>query len=58
MLGTQLIRWIHSDGGVHPLSALYIVDEMLQRLKFDLESEEDLRACDWFDLIIGSGTGG
>jgi hypothetical protein len=43
---------------VNPLSALYIIEEMLQRLQFDLQSEEDIRACDWFDLIIGSGHGG
>ncbi|CAG8592889.1 14986_t:CDS:2, partial [Acaulospora colombiana] len=46
------------NGGVNPLSALYIIDEMLQRLKFDIEFDEDLRACDWFDMIIGSGNGG
>ncbi|PVF95184.1 hypothetical protein CPB86DRAFT_828077 [Serendipita vermifera] len=46
------------DGGVNPLSALYIIDEMLQCLQFDIGSEEDIRACDWFDLIVGSGHGG
>jgi hypothetical protein len=43
---------------VNPLSALYILDEMLQRLKFDTQSEDEIRACDWFDLIVGSGHGG
>jgi hypothetical protein len=51
-------NWVSSDGGVNPLSALYIIDEMLSRLKFDVGSEEDLLASDWFDLIIGSGHGG
>ncbi|PVF91230.1 hypothetical protein CPB86DRAFT_389523 [Serendipita vermifera] len=51
-------NYLSIDGGVNPLSALYIIDEMLQRLKFDIGSEDDIRACDWFDLIIGSGHGG
>ncbi|CAG8631693.1 5720_t:CDS:2, partial [Acaulospora colombiana] len=51
-------NYLSIDGGFNPLSALYIIDEMLQRLKFDLELEEDVRACDWFDLIVGSGHGG
>jgi hypothetical protein len=49
---------VYSDGGVNPLSALYIIDEMLSRLRFDIGSEEDLLASGWFDLIIGSGHGG
>jgi hypothetical protein len=55
---TQAANQILSDGGVNPLSALYIIDEMMSRLKFDIESEEDLLVGDWFDLIIGSGHGG
>ncbi|PVG00689.1 TPR-like protein [Serendipita vermifera] len=51
-------NYLAIDGGVNPLSALYIIDEMFQRLKFDLGSEEDIRPCDWFDLIVGSGHGG
>ncbi|PVF93958.1 TPR-like protein [Serendipita vermifera] len=46
------------NGGVNPRSALYIIDQMFQRLKFDIGSEDDIRACDWFDLIVGSGHGG
>ncbi|PVF95185.1 hypothetical protein CPB86DRAFT_875849 [Serendipita vermifera] len=51
-------NYLSIDGGVNPLSALYIIDEMLQRLQFDIGSEEDIRACDWFDLVVGSGHGG
>jgi hypothetical protein len=58
VLWIDLTIWFCTDGGVNPLSALYIIDEMLQRLKFDTDSEEDVRACDWFDLIVGSGHGG
>ncbi|CAG8729022.1 11361_t:CDS:2, partial [Acaulospora colombiana] len=57
-LSSRAGNFLSIDGGVNPLSALYIIDEMLQRLKFDLGSEGDIRACDWFDLIIGSGHGG
>lgn len=51
-------NYLSIDGGINPLSALYIINEMLQRLKFDVKSEEDLKACDWFNLITGSGHGG
>ncbi|PVF93948.1 hypothetical protein CPB86DRAFT_741455 [Serendipita vermifera] len=51
-------NYLSIDGGINPSSALYIIDEMLQRLRFDIKSKEDIRACDWFDLIIGSGYGG
>ncbi|PVF94879.1 TPR-like protein [Serendipita vermifera] len=52
------INYLSIDGGSSALSALYIIDEMFQRLEYDTHSDEELRPCDWFDLIVGSGTGG
>jgi hypothetical protein len=37
---------------------LFVIKEMFQRLKYDLESEEDIRPCDWFDMMMGTDTGG
>jgi hypothetical protein len=46
------------DGGVSGLSALLTIDQMMQRLEYDTDSDDELRPCDWFDMIMGSGTGG
>jgi hypothetical protein len=54
----RLIYVMNLDGGINPLSALYIIDEALQRLEYDIQADQELRACDWFDLIVGSGQGG
>jgi hypothetical protein len=46
------------DGGHGGLSVLFVLKEMFQRLKYDLKSEEDIRPCDWFDMMMGTDTGG
>ncbi|PVF94890.1 hypothetical protein CPB86DRAFT_788673 [Serendipita vermifera] len=60
--GTNLSRrpgnYLSIDGGINPLSSLYIIDEILQRIEYDTQADQELRACDWFDLIVGSGHGG
>ncbi|PVF95584.1 TPR-like protein [Serendipita vermifera] len=30
----------------------------MQRLEYDTDSDDELRPCDWFDMIMGTGTGG
>jgi hypothetical protein len=37
------------------LLALYILEEMLSRLQFDLKLNEELLAWRYFDIIIGTG---
>jgi hypothetical protein len=58
--GTRDDNWLlwRLDGGQAGLSALFILKEMFQRLKYDLKSEEDIRPCDWFDMMMGTDTGG
>ncbi|PVF99685.1 hypothetical protein CPB86DRAFT_689347, partial [Serendipita vermifera] len=46
------------DGGFSGLSSLFILKEIFRRLQHDLKSQEDLRPCDWFDMMIGTDTGG
>ncbi|PVF92431.1 TPR-like protein [Serendipita vermifera] len=50
-------NYLSIDGG-DSLSALYILDEILQRVKSDIRSKDEIQVCDQFDLIIGSGRGG
>ncbi|KAG6867448.1 hypothetical protein C0995_004918 [Termitomyces sp. Mi166 len=46
------------DGGVRGLSELFILKEIMHRLKH-LEGAESLpKPCDYFDIIGGVGTGG
>ncbi|KAH8830944.1 hypothetical protein DL96DRAFT_1594900 [Flagelloscypha sp. PMI_526] len=56
------IRTISFDGGLtltSGLSQLYILKEVLHRLAFDLDvDEESLKPCDHFDLFAGTGLGG
>jgi hypothetical protein len=46
------------DGGSSGLPALYIMNEILSRLAFDLKSSEELMAWSHFELMIGTGPGG
>jgi hypothetical protein len=46
------------DGGSSGLPALYIGDEILCRLAFDLKSNEELMPWRHFELMIGTGPGG
>lgn len=45
------------DGGISGLPALYILDEMISRLQFDLNSYEELFLWQYFDIIIATGPG-
>ncbi|CAG7846115.1 SubName: Full=Uncharacterized protein {ECO:0000313/EMBL:CCA66819.1} [Serendipita indica DSM 11827] len=51
-------NYLAIDAGMSGLPALYILSEIFGRLGYDLEVEEELRPCEYFDMIIGSGTGG
>jgi hypothetical protein len=46
------------DGGSSGLPALYTLDEILERLAFDLKSDKELMAWRHFELMIGTGPGG
>ncbi|PVF91282.1 hypothetical protein CPB86DRAFT_745811 [Serendipita vermifera] len=52
------VNLLSIDGRFGGLSALFIIKEMFQRLKYDLQCKEDLRPCDWFDMMMGTDTGG
>ncbi|CAE6510762.1 unnamed protein product [Rhizoctonia solani] len=45
-------------GGVRGYSALIILEAFMLRVKLHYESEEDILPADFFDLIIGTSTGG
>jgi hypothetical protein len=46
------------DGGTSGLPALFILEEMLLRMEFDLKSDNELLPWQHFDIIIGTGPGG
>ncbi|KAG8763658.1 hypothetical protein FRC12_008465 [Ceratobasidium sp. 428] len=45
-------------GGVRGYSALILLQAFMLRLKVHLGSDKDIRPADFFDLIIGTSTGG
>lgn len=45
------------DGGPSGLPALYILMEAFSRLQSDLNSDNELEPCRWFNLINGTGRG-
>jgi Patatin-like phospholipase len=45
-------------GGIRGVSELLILDEIMSRLKRDLDLPELPRPCDYFHLIGGTSTGG
>ena len=45
-------------GGVRGLSELLIIEEIMQRIKHDLDMDDDPLPADFFDLIGGTSTGG
>jgi patatin-like phospholipase/acyl hydrolase len=45
-------------GGIRGLSELKTLDEIMGRIKFDLNMEDDPLPADFFDLIGGTSTGG
>ena len=46
------------DGGFSGLPALYILEEILSRLAFDLNLDDELLPWQRFELMIGTGPGG
>ena len=46
------------DGGPSGLPALYILEEILSRLAFDLNLDQELLSWQRFELMIGTGPGG
>jgi hypothetical protein len=45
------------DAGVNGLSALCLIKEIVHKLDTVTGSMEDLPPCEYFDIMIGSGTG-
>jgi hypothetical protein len=45
-------------GGIRGISELLILDEIMSRIKHDLQLAELPRPCDYFHLIGGTSTGG
>ncbi|PVF94410.1 hypothetical protein CPB86DRAFT_818000, partial [Serendipita vermifera] len=52
------VNLLSIDGGFSGLSSLFILKEIFRRLKHDIKSQQDLSPCDWFDMMIGTDTGG
>jgi hypothetical protein len=46
------------DGGSGALPALYILEEMLSRLAFDLKLDQELLLWQYFEMMIGTAHGG
>ncbi|KAH8921367.1 FabD/lysophospholipase-like protein, partial [Atractiella rhizophila] len=58
---SRFLRILSIDGGgIRGLSALYILDAIMQQVQAIMNIPEDviLCPCDFFDLICGSSTGG
>ncbi|KAL2259058.1 hypothetical protein VTK26DRAFT_7396 [Humicola hyalothermophila] len=50
-------RFAHSDsdgGGIRGLSELVVLEETMNRIKYDLDVDGDLLPADFFDLIGGT----
>ncbi|POR32898.1 Uncharacterized protein TPAR_06903 [Tolypocladium paradoxum] len=45
-------------GGVRGLSELVVLEEIMNRIKYDLDLDGDPVPADFFDLIGGTSTGG
>ncbi|KAK4233068.1 acyl transferase/acyl hydrolase/lysophospholipase [Achaetomium macrosporum] len=45
-------------GGIRGLSELVVLEEIMNRIKYDLDVDGDLLPADFFDLIGGTSTGG
>jgi hypothetical protein len=46
------------DGGYSGLPALYILEEILSRLAFDLQLNQEIMPWIHFEMMIGTGHGG
>ncbi|CAK7212886.1 hypothetical protein SEUCBS140593_001659 [Sporothrix eucalyptigena] len=45
-------------GGIRGLSELIILEEIMARIKYNLNMDEDPIPADFFDMIGGTSTGG
>ncbi|KAL6407343.1 kinesin light chain [Ilyonectria robusta] len=45
-------------GGIRGLSELLVLEEIMNRIKYDVDEDDDLLPADFFDLIGGTSTGG
>jgi hypothetical protein len=54
----QALIMISLDGGASGLPALFILEELLSRLAYDLKLDTELLPWRHFDIIIGTGPGG
>jgi hypothetical protein len=54
----QALTYLSIDGSSSGLPALYISEEMLSRLAFDLKLNQETMAWRHFEMMIGTGHGG
>lgn len=45
-------------GGIRGLSELLVLEQIMERIKYDLNMDGDPLPADFFDLIGGTSTGG
>ena len=45
-------------GGVRGLSALYVLDELMDSVNKHAQNKPPLKPCEYFDMIGGTSTGG
>ncbi|KAL2137146.1 hypothetical protein VTI74DRAFT_8778 [Chaetomium olivicolor] len=45
-------------GGIRGLSELVVLEEIMNRIEYDLDADGDLLPADFFDLIGGTSRGG
>jgi hypothetical protein len=57
-LDMQALLIMSLDAGTSGLPALFILEELLSRLAFDLKTDKELLPWRHFDMIIGTGPGG
>lgn len=54
----QLITALTDGGGVNTLGTLVTVSELMRAIQAILKLPNAPRPCQWFKLIVGTGTGG
>lgn len=58
-MAEKQLRLLSIDGGgIRGLSALEILQQLMERMEAELGSETPLKPCDYFDMIGGTSTGG
>lgn len=55
---TLFAQHVTDGGGIRGLSELLVLEEIMNRIKYDLNLVEDPVPADFFDLIGGTSTGG